>query len=136
MDDDLTMWLRARLDEDERVAKACPVHTWMADSAWLVDMLDPLPSQRRERPPGWTPMITTEDIQHIATHDPARVLREVEAKRHRLNRHRPIKDPLDSDGYLAGDVCEHCAEPWPCPDLRDDLGVYAGRDGFRTEWKP
>jgi hypothetical protein len=87
---ELVEWLRYRLDEDERVARAAIVGggsgRWAEDSAWLTDMLDPLPSQRRERP-GWVPMITRKDVAHIARHDPARVLAEVEAKR------RPAPNP-------------------------------------------
>lgn len=82
--DALVAFVRARLDEDEATARAVGVpDIWRADSSWAAELLNPLPSQRHEHP-GYVPMITQADLDHIARHDPARVLREVEAKRELL----------------------------------------------------
>ncbi|GAA4242997.1 hypothetical protein GCM10022255_000190 [Dactylosporangium darangshiense] len=93
---------------------------------------------------------------HIASHDPARVLREVAAKRQRLERHKP--------GYASGQVeygqhheiyrrddgktievlvqddeprkpnwCRTCAEPAPCRELRNDASVWSDHPDF-PEW--
>jgi hypothetical protein len=128
--EDLIDWLRAQIDDDEQIALAIDVKEWAEDSSWFKDMLDPLPSQRRERP-AWLPMITVEDVRHIARHDPARVLQEVEAKKRRLDRHRRVA--ADDTDWVA---CSHCHVTWPCPDLIDDLLIFSGRPGFREEWRP
>jgi hypothetical protein len=93
---------------------------------------------------------------HIARHDPARVLREVEAKRRRLERHKP--------GYASGQVeygkhhevyrsedgktievmvqdeeprepnwCRTCDEPAPCRELRNDVSVWSDHPDY-PEW--
>jgi hypothetical protein len=64
--DDLVVWLRQQLDEDERGAQAVQE----AGGPWYsVHILEV----------NWH--IGRVDAEHIALHDPARVLREVEAKR-------------------------------------------------------
>jgi hypothetical protein len=69
------------------------------------------------------------DARHIVLHDPARALREVEAGRRILARHRGCPD---GDG-----PCETWFghEP-PCPDLADLLVRWADRPGYRPEWAP
>ncbi|WP_406500043.1 DUF6221 family protein [Streptomyces sp. NBC_00846] len=47
---------------------------------------------------------------HVALHDPARVLREVEAKRRILAR--------------------HARDPWPCHNLRDLASPYTDHSDF------
>ncbi|MGW6786913.1 DUF6221 family protein [Streptomyces sp. NPDC054987] len=57
---------------------------------------------------------------HVALHDPARVLREIEAKRHVLARH--LFSPAIGDPELPWDNrddCQYDGEPWPCDDLLD-----------------
>jgi hypothetical protein len=71
--DDLIAFLRARLDDDEQTARAAHQPNWLTDGRrglryglddeWMTDAL------------------TTADADHIARHDPARVLAEVDAKR-------------------------------------------------------
>jgi hypothetical protein len=144
---ELVEWLRYRLDEDERVARAAIVGggsgRWAEDSAWLTDMLDPLPSQRRERP-GWVPMITRKDVAHIARHDPARVLAEVEAKRRIVDLH-PTRNSLRWPGVedIEVEICETCSRDGlsdeveaPCPTIRALALPYADRPGYREEWRP
>jgi hypothetical protein len=125
---DLVTFVRARLDEDETVARAVgdPERVWREDSAWAADLLNPLPSQRRDHP-GYVPMITAEDLAHIARHDPARVLRDVEAKRrllfqfeHRGNAVRGAIQP--STGGVWDDLLRMLALP------------YAGHPDYRAEW--
>lgn len=55
---DLIAFLNARLDEDEAAARAAAEHPWTRFGAQ-----------------------TAAQVDHIARHDPARVLREVEARR-------------------------------------------------------
>jgi hypothetical protein len=72
--DSLVGWLRAQLDEDEQVARAAGRDRWVAVDLAFVD-----DSNGRQ-------VLCDENIAsgvraHIALNDPARVLREVEAKR-------------------------------------------------------
>jgi hypothetical protein len=119
--DEMITFVRLQLDEDEQKALAIDAKEWAEDSSWFKDMLDPLPSQRRERP-GWLPMITVEDVRHIARHDPARVLREVEAKRRSWMTMRHGRVAADA---LIGSLARDCQSPGPCgscDDLADLLG--------------
>lgn len=63
MADDLVTFLRARLDEDEALARA----TYVAQTAY--------------DGPSNTTTNSVANARHIIRHDPARVLREVEAER-------------------------------------------------------
>jgi hypothetical protein len=82
--------------------------------------------------PGWEPKVTDtvwlEVGDHIALHDPARVLREVAAKRKILELHVRVilRAGGGADYYKTTNVCRSC-EPrrgalvgehsWPCPTL-------------------
>ncbi len=147
---DLIEFLTARLDEDEAVAKAAIE-------------LAPLPWQRSYGEDGdarWldilggegTSVVETESgangpsldvAEHIARHDPARVLREVEAGRRILARHRP--NPQWADIVALADACMGCGVTGPyddpntehmdqCPELRDLASAYAGHGDYRADW--
>lgn len=108
--DDLVAWLRAQLDEDERVALACRYQTWTRDGASIYsghptdEVVDWVYDEG-----GW---------EHIALHDPARVLREVEAKRRILARHHRWSD--DNPGVWApsyqANACVGCRTYGDCDD--------------------
>lgn len=69
----------------------------------------------------------TVDAMHIARHDPARVLREVEAKRLILAWCVRMDPEPNVGGVLAGEarrITRWLALP------------YADRDGYREEWRP
>ncbi|MGI5240056.1 DUF6221 family protein [Dactylosporangium sp. CA-139066] len=93
---------------------------------------------------------------HIASHDPARVLREVAAKRQRLERHKPsyasgrveygqhhevyrrddgktIEVLVQDDEPREPNWCRTCAEPAPCRELRNDASVWSDHPDF-PEW--
>ncbi len=79
--------------------------------------------------------------RHMERHDPARVLREVAAKRRVLARHVPSTGEGPYDPYCLG--CGEIDGYWPrsdsvndCPELRDMASVYADRPGYKEEWKP
>ncbi|WP_143591216.1 DUF6221 family protein [Thermoactinospora rubra] len=92
--DDLTAFVRARLDEDERAARRAaevcgchpPASSWIFDDeatdGRILVVDDPHPDVKRKLGRRWNGtyngLFTAE---HIARHDPARVLREVEARR-------------------------------------------------------
>ena len=69
---------------------------------------------------------------HIAAHDPARVLREIEAKRGIIAAHerRPMPKGDTAD-------CAHCwGAVWPCPTLRLLALPYADKPGYQESWRP
>lgn len=120
MSGDLVAFLRARLDEDEAVARAATAGAWelvrAPDGSWYVDPgdLDDVANVDR-----------TADAEHIARHDPARVLRDVAANR------------------AIVDECERMSQPFPAewlsPQgqiLRALASTYADHPEYREEWKP
>lgn len=76
----------------------------------------------------------------IAEHDPARVLREIDAKQKTMNLHLPQPEPF-SNTQKGCTVCSHekrsdWRADWPCPTLRLLALPYADRPGYREEWRP
>jgi hypothetical protein len=95
-----------------------------------------------------------EEAAHIARYDPARVLREVEAKRAILGMHSPTR-PHPEFGFTypaAARFCGYCGpgdnwqaeqEPdhypfalWPCRHARLVVAVWDDHPDYRPEWKP
>ncbi|WP_332760413.1 DUF6221 family protein [Streptomyces sp. MT206] len=101
MTEELVRFLEARLDEEADLARRCDgdgCGEWSAHGH-TVDFCQVDLS-------GFHPTIA----QHVALHDPARALREIEAKRRILAR--------------------HARDPWPCHDLRDLASPYADHPDF------
>lgn len=139
---DLAAFLTARLDEDEAAAKAA----WGTEWDWRY-----LVSPFRE------PCSTAHTV-HIARHDPARVLRGVEAKRKILAEHpvdaELLSWSLGATEVVAGrqppmsiclrchievpdaredeDACRH--EDWPCPTLRALAGEWSDHADYDQAW--
>jgi hypothetical protein len=154
MAEDLVAFVRARLDEDERLACACPLTEWVVQG--------PPPEAGISGPAGemmlagrhtddehlWSllarpTMHTGHALNHAARHDPARVLAEVEAKQILLDDHSSIHVVVD--GYCAreGGECTHAGEAWcpwhgieNCLTLRALALPYAGHPEYREEWSP
>lgn len=128
MIDDLLAFLRARLDEEAALAGGG--ETWTAfDEA-------PDTGTRRvdvdhsfERVTACT---RSWRARHIAGHDPARVLREVEAKLRILEIHRPyVSEPDQACLGCAGGI-----QFQYCPIVRLLALPYAGHPDYREEWRP
>ncbi|MFD5709508.1 DUF6221 family protein [Streptomyces pharetrae] len=136
--DDLLRWLRAQLDEDERIARAATLGPWVqsgiGDYGWTVDF---------GRPGSGVETADTEqglaDADFIAAHDPARVLREIDAKRW------IIDECAHWYGKLAKEAVAPSPAPFPAlgevldavtPILRALALPYADRPGYREEWRP
>lgn len=72
---------------------------------------------------------------HIARHDPARVLREVAAKRAHIRAWGAITpdshDPIDDHDWREFGAREALKEV-----LRTDAAVYSSHAGYRPEWAP
>lgn len=113
--DDLVEWLRAQLDEDERSARACA-----GDGEWdaadiAIYGADLAPEVRA----------------HMAQHDPARVLREIDAKRQALDHYERIRQHTK-----RGEEPYVLAEGAVAKQVQIMALPYADRDGFREDWRP
>jgi hypothetical protein len=126
MDDDLVQWLRAQLDEDERIARAA-IGVYESSGRWWEDARfgsDGTVGDERGTVVVYRTGVGRQQATHIARHDPARVLREVEAKRILIAEH-------------DREWCPHCMDdPNGCPTRRAWVLPYADRPGYREEWKP
>ncbi|MFI1677035.1 DUF6221 family protein [Streptomyces sp. NPDC020607] len=147
--DDLVQWYGEQLDEDERIAREAGGAAWeeLPVSGWV--HTSPLPASEWQ-PPGYDHHVASVplpvDRVHIVQWDPARVLREIDANRRRLERHAPQpmvgrdSDENDPSTYVLG--CPTCQVDvvsegdWPCEEVRDMLISYADRPGYREEWRP
>ena len=81
---DLVEFLTARLDEDERAARAARPGPWSVDGSSVI-----------ATHPTDEVVDYTESADHIARHDPARVLREVGAKRSLIQRYKQPEESPD-----------------------------------------
>lgn len=144
---DLVEWLRAQLDEDERTARAAmnvvgPVlgaGQWRyAESGtdeggryWSITTVAPddtVPTVELVGSGMSGGGVHEEALaRHIVAHGPARVLREIDAKRQLLALHTEGSSDL---------FCAHCEHEPPCPTLRLLALPYADRPGYREEWRP
>ncbi|MEV6548040.1 DUF6221 family protein [Streptomyces sp. NPDC051597] len=147
--DDLVQFLRDRLDEDERTSRLAADETGGTWRAYYKQIVAVNPKFGEDP----ADANTSEVAAHIARHDPARVLREVEAKRRIV------------DAYLPPGVSPHPGEPCinydgqgpaeydefdPCVRhvianerrfhgdymLRLLALPYADQPGYRKEWRP
>lgn len=148
--DDLVAFLRARYDEDERTARAV-----MWDGSG-------------NRPSWDLPASATVEVgedefyagdrtvaEHIARHDPARVLREIQAKRHLLDdllaeTHKVVDDcwytcAAATDDRDGGESCDDTRAGGPCDCGRDArvrgrlallAAVHADHPDHREAWRP
>jgi Family of unknown function (DUF6221) len=138
--DDLITFLRARLDEDEAWARSAAEFNateWDNPSTGVVstgaDGLDGL--------------LATSDrglAGHIARHDPARVLAEVDAKRRIIDlHHTKVFETVHGSPEFGHDFwCEVCHVPsdqrgrtW-CLTLRLLALPYADHPDYREDWRP
>lgn len=144
--DELITWLRAQLDEDERVARAAHVGPWRTEPADSVYVQESAVVHHPGPLPSWATTVVPPDseggagiepadAEHVARWDPARVQAEVEAKRRILARHEQCGT---GHGY-----CDDGGHSWEldsgtpvCPDKLDLAHPYAGREGWREEWAP
>jgi hypothetical protein len=137
--EDLVRWLRAQLDEDERIARAAA--SVRGPDWWFEGYFKDMDGQvlaGRVHDGGSSAvrslaMTTRSDAEgeHAARHDPARVLREIEAKREILARYEELRAASKEDG-LIGDVTEEYQD-----FLLHVLALpYADRPGYQESWRP
>jgi hypothetical protein len=156
---DLVRWLGEQLDEDERIARAAGrlsgslsggvpdvgerwrvsgSHADDGGTYWSVTTaspdLDRIPTVEMVGSGMSGGGAHTEEVAaHIAEHDPARVLREIDAKRQLVERYeramenrRAHPDDLASAGALL--ALHGAVKLLALP--------YADRSGYRDEWRP
>lgn len=130
--DALIAWLRAQFDEDERVALAA------SGDPWVVGVTEGYPYSHPGDvyavAPGGTaariaqgtrcgPDISAEQTSaHIARHDPARVLREVEARRWML-------------AEIVSELADDATQQMVNDRLRMLAAPYADEPGYLDEWR-
>lgn len=119
----LIEFLRARLDEDKEVAQSAHYEgqRWISEeedvSRWPEDELVHFADRKR-------------DAAHIARHDPARVLREVAAKRRIIAVHEGHHECPSEDDNCGWIVDSRCVT------LRLLALPYADRLDYDEEWRP
>lgn len=134
--DDLVRWLTACLDEDERIARAACGRLngqWSHDSsipngyvydergeAVVYDESAPLP----------------EEAEHIAAHDPARVLREIDADRRLLAEYERAANAYPADSRAYDYESETGRERTTVLEwvVRLRAARFSERAGYREEW--
>ncbi|MBU5946776.1 DUF6221 family protein [Streptomyces sp. PAM3C] len=130
--DELVRWLGVQLDEDERIARAVPAdlgHSWSDPGPWVMagNGGGGREAEVAKAADGLDTQLAEHVAHHIAYHDPARVLREVAAKRQIIERCTRVQGLLLDDfsaERLVDDVLALLAL------------AYAGRPGYREEWRP
>ncbi|WP_433463450.1 DUF6221 family protein [Spirillospora sp. CA-128828] len=123
---DLVEFLRARLDKDERIARACSGTPWKATPSGTVSTDTDEPAQ-----------VATVDndayAEHISRHNPSRALDEVTAR-------RQILDEYEKQSWILG-------QGHRTPELEAAQAVretvlrllalpYAFHPAYQEEWRP
>lgn len=124
---DLVTWLRAQLDEDERVAQSATSGPWANDDPLARDGVFASAIDGFVVDCDYPHMgpFAVHNATHIARHDPTRVLADVEAK-------RALLDAFD-EPTTVDNVAE---EEGLCRAVRIIATAYADRPGYLEEWRP
>jgi hypothetical protein len=134
--DDLVQWLRAQLNAE---ADEAQLNADAFGAVWTSD--DEMESVSSD---------TGADVvsepyaprSFIATHDPARVLREVDAKRRMIGEVLKYEAKIDGEWGCCHEVDEIAAgecpeiQPQDVTALRLLAAVYADRLGYQEAWRP
>ena len=131
-------FIRARLDEDEQVARAASPGQWHAnEESDEVLAEDGITVADGFALSGRQLRATTE---HIARHDPARVLAEIDAKRRLLTLAFQNAAVIDGEwgcGHDAEAIEAHMCDPVDeIPELRALALPYSDHPDYREEWRP
>ena len=137
MSSDLVAFLKARLEEAAQTARTLDGASWRSDTDVgdeynIAVVLD----SRYEASIARCGVEGLDDgeirAEHIARHDPAHVLADVETKRQIIGWHA-----CDARRGRDDERCTSCQEEtyW-CTTLRLLAVPYAGHEGYRAEWAP
>lgn len=149
---DLAQWLRGQLDDDEAAAEAClPLHLRVGRfrgaevPRWRITksgtgIIDEDGGTLRAQ------QIFPAEADHVIRHDPARVLREIDAKRGLLKLllsegHAALRPGGSTEIYCGadygtGDPCECGRDERMSKCLRLLALPYADRPGYKDAWRP
>lgn len=136
---DIVGFIAARLDEDEKLARATAGDlTYRVEDGlrWIYDagrsaaaiIMDGRGEEVLHQEGLGYPLET--QAEHIARHDPARVLRDVAAKLRIVGRHGAYEGRCvvcctgDDEGWHV----------WPCGTIRDLASVWADHPDFDPAW--
>ncbi|MGD6750970.1 DUF6221 family protein [Streptomyces sp. BH105] len=118
--DDLVQWLGEQYDEDERTAKAVQWDGSGNRLSWDLPASATVDVGEDEFYAGDRTI-----ANHIVRHDPARVLREIDAKRQLIAKAAQLQAQVGDDPFAGvEDLLRLLALP------------YADRPGYREEWRP
>lgn len=145
--DELVAFLRARLGEDERVAREATAGPWRHNpdkhwrkpgTSWFEEAVFAGPAGSDATCVAGTgesdDSQSTADARHIALWDPARVLAEVAAKRRILDELDKERDQLERSGYRPTDVSPALAR---LHRVARFLALpYADHADYREQWRP
>ncbi|WP_326768654.1 DUF6221 family protein [Streptomyces sp. NBC_01591] len=152
--DDLLQFLRDRLNEDEQTARSVEDRSAPWNGQWVADGHDTARTFNGHMLfYGHTGPLKPGLVDHVVRHDPARVLREVEAKRRAVELHGIVHREigwLESGGeeYSETPVCGLCVPKHshyqrredvpegPCLTVRLLALPYADHPDYRDAWRP
>ena len=148
-------FLEARIAEDEAVAKAARPGPWFHDSNLTCGPRVPpddflmVPEDPSDTISPCNDKIPDQDSRHIARHDPARILREVAAKRAVVVEHKLVPAKNVWGNSTGGFGCELC-DSTPdldlggieiersngCKTLRTLAVIFSDHPDFSEGWRP
>jgi hypothetical protein len=138
--DVLEFW-RARVDDDERVAKAAAEANRAFDCPapgleWTYDRGTVRAEQTGVKvvgPAAWSDEIDEDTGTHIARRDPRRALREAERDRLVMAAH-----PVGSLGYCTNCWADRVPQSTeaPCPTVRLHVAVWDDHPDYQQGWRP
>ncbi|MGW2938602.1 DUF6221 family protein [Streptomyces sp. NPDC001156] len=149
--DELVRWFGEQLDEDERIARTATPGPWqqsgIGDYGWTVSFGRPGAGVEAEDSDQGRA-----DADHIAEHDPARVLREIHSKKLILGMYATalkdraalregMREVVDSDPDEFNRLHRQESDliggaRGLSPVVRLLALPYADRPGYREEWRP
>ncbi|MEW2393093.1 DUF6221 family protein [Streptomyces venezuelae] len=137
--EDLSQFLRDRLDDDETFMRAA---IRLRESGAIVTSTEAtegafaLAEVVRNDPDTAATLTLFTGTGTRAPGEAERVLVEVEAKRRVLARHTPHtmgQCTVCEAPHWDVQVCNHCQRAWPCPDVLDVAASYTNHHAFPTE---
>lgn len=126
---ELAQWLGGQLDEEADAARRAFSGQMDPENGWLA--LRPEWQQHTTIAPHVGMIHEAVQADHVVRWNPARVLREVEAKRQALAHYERIRQHT-----RQGDEAYVLAEGAVSKQIQIMATAYADRPGYREEWRP
>lgn len=142
--DDLVRWLGEQYDEDERIARRLLNDTRPGRAERWEFCDDGAIRDTGERRSLRVKFTWSPEAEHIVRHDPARVLREIDAKRQLIARGGPFctsdcdepgNEPMDPDTNWTTPL-EHHLDCAAYEAAKLIALPYADRPGYKEKWRP